>query len=78
MILWYKDNASINIHTIVVGVCVIYYTCLGIYESGGFGWSSLLLCDLTIDIKRGTIFFSDTLIVLKCLDTACISYNGNT
>lgn len=45
-----------------------------IYESGGLGWSSLLLCDLTIDMKRGTIFFSDTLMVLKCLDTACIMY----
>lgn len=48
-----------------------------VYESGGFGWSSLLLCDLTIEIKRGTIFFSETLMVLKCLDTACEFNNGN-
>ena len=50
---------------------MVYIQTERVHESGGFGWSSLLLWDLTIEMKRGTIFFSDTLMVLKCLDTAC-------
>jgi len=32
----------------------------------------LLLWDLTMEMKRGTVFFSDTRIVLKWVKTACI------
>lgn len=52
--------------------CMWVFSVVSSYESGGFGWSSLLLWDFTIEINNGTIFFSDTLIVLKCLDTACV------
>ena len=32
----------------------------------------MLLWDLTMEMKRGTVFFSDTRIVLKWVKTACM------